>query len=158
MTGTPMCHCVLQNYHCGCSSRCGTEQGSGSLLSATPWQGGCRCDRSDVRLCVPLQRTACPADLEFLTEGGGLDPATTCRVLHALIKQRQRDIERGKEAAERLARMGHDLRVRDQQREKLLAKMAAKERELGALENKVRAAWMPARMRCSLICMTSCRQ
>ncbi len=99
-----------------------------------------------------------PADLEFLTEGGGLDPATTCRVLHALIKQRQRDIERGKEAAERLARMGHDLRVRDQQREKLLAKMAAKERELGALENKVRAAWMPARMRCSLICMTSCRQ
>ena len=80
-----------------------------------------------------------PADLEFLTEGGGLDPATTCRVLHALIKQRQRDMERGKEAAERLARMGHDLRVRDQQREKLLAKMAAKERELGALENKVRA-------------------
>ena len=60
-------------------------------------------------------------------------------MLHALIKQRQRDIERGKEAAERLARMGHDLRVRDQQREKLLAKMAAKERELGALENKVRA-------------------
>ena len=91
-----------------------------------------------------------PADLEFLTEGGGLDPATTCRVLHALIKQRQRDIERGKEAAERLARMGHDLRMRDQQREKLLAKMAAKERELGALENKVRAAWMPSRMRCGL--------
>ena len=88
-----------------------------------------------------------PAELEFLTEGGGLDPATTCRVLHALIKQRQRDIECGKEAAERLARMGHDLRMRDQQREKLLAKMAAKERELGALENKVRAAQLPSLLR-----------
>lgn len=75
--------------------------------------------------------------MELQSEGGGLDPASTCRVLHALIKQRQRDIERGKEAAERLARMGHDLRVRDQQREKMHGKLAAKERELGAIENKV---------------------
>lgn len=78
-----------------------------------------------------------PADLEYQADGGGLEPASTCRVLHALIKQRQRDIDRGKEAAERLSRMGHDLRVRDQQREKMLQKLAAKERELGALENKV---------------------
>ena len=81
-----------------------------------------------------------PADLEFQADGGGLEPASTCRVLHALIKQRQRDIDRGKEGAERLSRMGHDLRVRDQQREKMLQKLAAKERELGALENKVSKA------------------
>ena len=78
-----------------------------------------------------------PADLEFQAEGGGLEPASASRVLHAMLKQRQRDIDRGKEAAERLSRMAHDLRMRDQQREKLLQKLAAKERELGALENKV---------------------
>jgi hypothetical protein len=33
--------------------------------------------------------------------------------------------------------MGHDLRVRDQQREKMHTKLAAKERELGAIENQV---------------------
>ena len=81
-----------------------------------------------------------PSDLEFQAEGGGLEPASTCRVMHALLKQRQRDIDRGKEAAERISRMGHDLRLRDQQREKMHQKLAAKERELGALENKVRAA------------------
>ena len=106
------------------------------MLSAI-LQQGVRDASIVMRDCACPAAYGMPADLEFLTEGGGLDPATTCRVLHALIKQRQRDIERGKEAAERLARMGHDLRVRDQQREKLLAKMAAKERELGALENKV---------------------
>lgn len=78
-----------------------------------------------------------PADLDFQAEGGGLEPASTGRVLHALLKQRQRDIDRGKEATERLSRMAHDLRMRDQQREKMLQKLAAKERELGALENKV---------------------
>ena len=78
-----------------------------------------------------------PADLEYQAEGGGLEPASTCRVLHALLKQRQRDIDRGKEATERLSRMAHDLRMRDQQREKMLQKLAAKDRELGALENKV---------------------
>ena len=78
-----------------------------------------------------------PSELEVQHEGAGLDPASACRVLQALIKQRQRDMERGQETAERLARMGHDLRVRDQQREKLLQKLAAKERELGAIENKV---------------------
>ncbi len=77
-----------------------------------------------------------PADLEYQAEGGGLEPASTCRVLHALLKQRQRDIDRGKEATERLSRMAHDLRMRDQQREKMLQKLAAKDRELGALENK----------------------
>ena len=84
-----------------------------------------------------------PADLEYQAEGGGLEPASTCRVLHALLKQRQRDIDRGKEATERLSRMAHDLRMRDQQREKMLQKLAAKDRELGALENKVSSHNMP---------------
>lgn len=60
------------------------------------------------------------------------------QVLHALIKQRQRDVERGRDAHERLTRLGHDLKVGGAQREKLAQRLAAKERELGALENRVR--------------------
>ena len=60
------------------------------------------------------------------------------QVLHALIKQRQRDVERGRDAAERMARLAHDLKVSNHQRDKLAQKFTAKERELGALENRVR--------------------
>lgn len=59
-------------------------------------------------------------------------------MLHALIKQRHRDVERGRDAAERIARLTHDLKVSTHQREKLAQKFTAKERELGALENRVR--------------------
>jgi hypothetical protein len=45
----------------------------------------------------------------------------------------------------RLRRLGHELKVRDAQREKLAGQLAAKERELGALENRVRLHlfWLP---------------
>ena len=59
------------------------------------------------------------------------------QVLHALIKQRQRDVERGRDAAERMARLAHDLKVSNHQRDKLAQRFTAKERELGALENRV---------------------
>ena len=42
-----------------------------------------------------------------------------------------------------MRRLGHDLKVRDAQREKLAQALAAKERELGALENRVRAWTRP---------------
>ena len=58
-------------------------------------------------------------------------------MLHALIKQRQRDVERGRDAAERIARLAHDLKVSNHQRDKLAQRFTAKERELGALENRV---------------------
>lgn len=47
-------------------------------------------------------------------------------------------MERGRDAAERIARLTHDLKVSTHQREKLAQKFTAKERELGALENRVR--------------------
>lgn len=36
-----------------------------------------------------------------------------------------------------MRRLGHELKMRDAQREKLAGQLAAKERELGALENRV---------------------
>lgn len=64
-------------------------------------------------------------------------------MLHALIKQRQRDVERGRDAIERMARLAHDLKVSNHQRDKLAQRFAAKERELGALENRVTLPRIP---------------
>lgn len=85
-----------------------------------------------------------PSELYLQSDRTGLDAAQTCKVLHALIKQRQRDVERGRDAHERLTRLAHDLKIGGQQREKLAQRLAAKERELGALENRVSGPYSPA--------------
>lgn len=82
--------------------------------------------------CIPL------TSIQITTDSAQPEQCPPwCQVLHALIKQRHRDVERGRDAAERIARLKHDLKVSTHQREKLAQKFTAKERELGALENRV---------------------
>jgi septal ring factor EnvC (AmiA/AmiB activator) len=88
-----------------------------------------------------------PSELYLQSDRTGLDAAQTCKVLHALIRQRQKDLERGRDAHERLTRLTHDLKVSAAQREKLAQRLAHKERELGALENKV--SWRTNSKACS---------
>lgn len=45
-----------------------------------------------------------PSDLALQTDRTGLDAAAACRVLHALIRQRQRDVARQRDSQDRLAR------------------------------------------------------
>jgi hypothetical protein len=45
-----------------------------------------------------------PCELALQTDRTGLDAASACRALNALIRQRQRDVQRARDAADRLAR------------------------------------------------------
>ena len=45
-----------------------------------------------------------PSDLALQTDRTGLDAAAACKVLHALIRQRQRDVARQRDSQDRLAR------------------------------------------------------
>ena len=60
-----------------------------------------------VQLCVCACMGAAhgmPSELALQSERTGLDAASACRVLHALLRQRQRDVQRARDASERLAR------------------------------------------------------
>ena len=45
-----------------------------------------------------------PSDLALQTERTGLDAAGACKVVHALIRQRQRDVARQRDSQDRMAR------------------------------------------------------
>lgn len=45
-----------------------------------------------------------PCDLALQTDRTGLDAASACKVLNALIRQRQRDVQRARDSSDRLAR------------------------------------------------------
>ncbi|EIE18816.1 hypothetical protein COCSUDRAFT_44983 [Coccomyxa subellipsoidea C-169] len=106
--------------------------------SASMWDSPDHVQTTINHLSSTLAAFGLPSDLSLQSDRTGLDAAQACKVLHALIKQRQRDVERGRDAAERMARLAHDLKVSNHQRDKLAQKFTAKERELGALENRMR--------------------
>ncbi|BDA48903.1 probable Afadin- and alpha-actinin-binding protein at N-terminal half [Coccomyxa sp. Obi] len=106
--------------------------------TASMWDSPDHVQTTINHLSSTLAAFGLPSDLSLQSDRTGLDAAQACKVLHALIKQRHRDVERGRDAAERIARLTHDLKVSTHQREKMAQKFTAKERELGALENRMR--------------------
>lgn len=78
-----------------------------------------------------------PSDLP-LQSGRPADVAKVCNLLYAMLHQRQRDIERHRDTEDGMARLDSSLQIAEQARQRLEARLLAKDKEIGSLENKVR--------------------
>ena len=81
-----------------------------------------------------------PAELP-LRSGKTEDNAKVCNLLYMMLHQRQRDVERHRHNEDSLEQLESRLRSSDDVRQRLEARLLAKEKDIGGLENKV-GAWI----------------